>query len=131
MSPICIYVDHHEIAAVLLRLCKSINHQSINQSINNFIFAKHIYFAYYYCLICSLNLKLYFILFTGLSIAAIHYNENCGRQQLVTENGDLCYNISYPKAKKGTETVVQPRKGPPSYGKFSYLLEDTSPKKKS
>jgi hypothetical protein len=42
-----------------------------------------------------------------------------GRQQLVTENGDLCYNISYPKAKKGTEAMVKPQKGPPTYGKFS------------
>jgi hypothetical protein len=30
MYAICIYVDNHEIAAVLLT-CKSINHQSINQ----------------------------------------------------------------------------------------------------
>jgi hypothetical protein len=53
---------------------------------------------------------------------------NCGRQQLVIENGDLCYNISYPKAKKGTEEVVKPRKGPPTCGKFFHFLEDTSPK---
>jgi len=41
LSPICIYVQHHEIAAVLLT-CKSINQQSIN----NFIFVRHNYFAY-------------------------------------------------------------------------------------
>jgi hypothetical protein len=41
----------------------------------------------------------------------------------VTENGDLCYNISYPKAKKGTEAVVKPRKGPPTYGKFFHFLD--------
>ena len=57
-----------------------------------------------------------------LSIAAIHYNENCERQQLVTENGDLSYNISYPKAK-GTEEVVKPRKGPPTYGKFFHFRD--------
>jgi hypothetical protein len=47
----------------------------------------------------------------------------------VTENGDLCYNISYPKAKKGTEAMVKPRKGPPTYGNFLHFLEDPSPKK--
>ena len=73
--------------------------------------------------------KVVFYTIHRLSIAAIHYNENCGRQQLVTENGDLCYNISYPKAKKGTEAVVKPRKGPPTYGNFFHFLEDTSPKK--
>jgi hypothetical protein len=41
----------------------------------------------------------------------------------VTENGDLCYNISYPKAKKGTEAVVKPRKGPPTYGNFFHFLD--------
>ena len=58
--------------------------------------------------------KVVFYAIHRLSIAAIHYNENCGRQQLVTENDDLCYNISYPKAKKGTEAMVKPRKGPPT-----------------
>ena len=75
--------------------------------------------------------KVVFYTIHRLSIAAIHYNENCGRQQLVTENGDLCYNISYPKAKKGTEAVVKPQKGPPTYGNFFHFLEDTSQKKKS
>jgi hypothetical protein len=36
-----------------------------------------------------------------------------------SENGDLCYNISYPKAKKGTEAMVKPRKGPPTFFPFS------------
>ena len=65
--------------------------------------------------------KVVFYTIHRLSIAAIHYNEKCGRQQLVTENGDLCYNISYPKAKKGTEAMVKPRKGPPT---FFHFLED-------
>ena len=68
----------------------------------------------------------YAAMLTRLSIAAIHYNENCGRQQLVTENGDLCYNISYPKAKKGTEAMVKPRKGPPTYGNFFHFLDRKS-----
>ena len=66
--------------------------------------------------------KVVFYTIHRLSIAAIHYNENCGRQQLVTENGELCYNISYPKAKKGTEAMVKPRNGPPTYGKFFHFL---------
>ena len=125
------YVQHHEIAAVLLT-CKSINHQSINQSINNFIFLD-IIILLIILLLFNLFFKFKVVFYTihGLSIAAIHYNENCGRQQLVTGNGDLCYNISYPKAKKGTEAVVKPRKGPPTCGKFVHFLEDTSPKKKS
>jgi hypothetical protein len=69
--------------------------------------------------------KVVFYTIHRLSIAAIHYNENCRRQQPVTENGDLCYNISYPKAKKGTEAMVKPRNGPPTYGKFFHFLEDT------
>jgi hypothetical protein len=73
--------------------------------------------------------KVVFYTIHRLSIAAIHYNENCERQELVTENGDLCYNISYPKAKKGTEAVVKPRKGPPTCGIFFHFLEDTSQKK--
>ena len=117
MCHICIYVDYHEITAVLLTLCKLINHQSINNLV------EQNYFAYYYCLIGSFKFKVVFYTIHRLSIAAIHYNENCERQQLVTENGDLCYNISYPKAKKGTEAVVKPRKGPPTYGKFFHFLD--------
>ena len=66
--------------------------------------------------------KVVFHTIDRLSIATIHYNKNCERQQLVTDNGDLCYNISYPKAKKGTEAVVKPRKCPPTYGIFFHFL---------
>ena len=71
----------------------------------------------------------YAAMLARLSIAAIHYNRNCGRQQLVIENGDLCYNISYPKAKKGTEEVVKPRKGPPTCGYVTHKTGSNRKKK--
>ena len=65
----------------------------------------------------------------GKYFQRLNFKYQNGNKQLVTENGDLCYNISYPKAKKGTEAMVKPRKGPPTYGNFLHFLEDPSPKK--
>ncbi|XP_052075791.1 uncharacterized protein LOC127713862 [Mytilus californianus] len=45
-----------------------------------------------------------------LSIAALHYNENSGRQQAKTKTGEQRFSMCYPKAKKGTEAVVKPKK---------------------
>lgn len=50
-----------------------------------------------------------------LSVAALHFNENSSRQQAVTQAGELQYAISYPKAKKGLEAVVKPKKTPPTF----------------
>ena len=36
-----------------------------------------------------------------LQLAALHYNENSGRQQAKTKAGDNRYAIQYPKYKKG------------------------------
>jgi hypothetical protein len=58
----------------------------------------------------------------GKYFQRLNFKYHNGNKQLVTENGDLCYNINYPKAKKGTEAVVKPRKGPPTYGKFFHFL---------
>ncbi|CAN7995733.1 unnamed protein product [Ixodes hexagonus] len=41
-------------------------------------------------------------------LAALHYNENAGRPQAVTKDGELVWVIKFPKAKKGA--VVAPRK---------------------
>lgn len=50
-----------------------------------------------------------------LSVAALHFNENSGRQQATSKSGELQYGISYPKAKKGLEAVVKPKKTPPTF----------------
>ena len=35
----------------------------------------------------------------------MHYNENADRLQAVTVNGQHCYSIRFPKAKKGAHSV--------------------------
>lgn len=50
-----------------------------------------------------------------LSVAALHFNESSGRQQATSKSGELQYGISYPKAKKGLEAVVKPKKTPPTF----------------
>lgn len=42
-----------------------------------------------------------------LSVAALHFNENSGRQQATSKSGELQYGISYPKAKKGIRGSCQ------------------------
>lgn len=53
-----------------------------------------------------------------MSVAALHYNENCDRQQAITKNGEQYFSTYYPKAKKGTVAVVKPRKTPPTFGNY-------------
>ncbi|XP_063442786.1 uncharacterized protein LOC134723077 [Mytilus trossulus] len=53
-----------------------------------------------------------------LSIAALHYNENRGRQQATTKTGEQSFSMCYPKTKKGTEAVVKPKKAAPTFGKY-------------
>ena len=65
----------------------------------------------------------------GKYFQRLNFKYQNGNKQLVTENGDLCYNINYPKAKKGTEAVVKPRKGPPTYGKLFHFLHISQKKK--
>ncbi len=38
-------------------------------------------------------------------LSALHFNENCDRQQAVDENGDLKYQVRYPRHKKGHHVV--------------------------
>jgi len=40
-----------------------------------------------------------------LCLSAMHYNENADRLQAVTVNGQHCYSIRFPKAKKGAHSV--------------------------
>ena len=48
-----------------------------------------------------------------LGIAALHYNENCNRDQATTKDGQQCFNTCYPK--KGTHAIAKPRTPPPSF----------------
>ncbi|XP_069103780.1 uncharacterized protein [Argopecten irradians] len=43
--------------------------------------------------------------FAPLTLAALHFNENVGRDQAVNSNVDLTYKIVFPKNKKGGYTV--------------------------
>ncbi|XP_061190456.1 uncharacterized protein LOC133198376 [Saccostrea echinata] len=52
-----------------------------------------------------------------LCIAAFHYNENGTRRQSLTREGELQWSVSYPKAKKGQECVVKPRRVSATFGK--------------
>ncbi|XP_060077580.1 uncharacterized protein LOC132557108 [Ylistrum balloti] len=40
-----------------------------------------------------------------LILAALHFNENSGREQAQTKQGDLCYKVTFPKHKKGGYTL--------------------------
>ena len=42
-----------------------------------------------------------FPLIFRLKLAALHFNENANGPQAVTKEGDECYNIVFPKYKKG------------------------------
>ena len=40
-----------------------------------------------------------------LRLAALHYNENCNKDEAVTKAGTKRYSISFPKQKQGLHTV--------------------------
>jgi len=42
-----------------------------------------------------------FPLICRLKLAALHFNENANRPHAVIKEGDECYNIVFPKYKKG------------------------------
>lgn len=50
-----------------------------------------------------------------LSIAALHYNENCKRNQATRSDGQKRFGVHYPKPKKGTAAVVKPVKVDPTF----------------
>ena len=55
-------------------------------------------------------------------ISALHFNENSNRAQAVTEKGDACWGVSYPKSRKG-EPVVKAVKVGLTYEYVNQLLE--------
>ncbi|CAC5417815.1 unnamed protein product [Mytilus coruscus] len=59
-----------------------------------------------------------------LSIAALHYDESSGRQQATSKTGEQRFSMCYPKATKGTEAVVKPKKTAPTFGKYLNNIED-------
>ncbi|XP_041367601.1 uncharacterized protein LOC121382155 isoform X2 [Gigantopelta aegis] len=52
---------------------------------------------------------------TRMYLSALHYNENGNRPQDVTLDGELKWQICYPKAKKGEQAVVKPVKSRVTY----------------
>uniref|UniRef100_A0A9J8A9J5 THAP-type domain-containing protein n=1 Tax=Cyprinus carpio carpio TaxID=630221 RepID=A0A9J8A9J5_CYPCA len=57
-----------------------------------------------------------------LQLAAMHYNENAGRSQASTADGDLRYSIVFPKFKHG-EFMVRALKSNPTTGYIDKLME--------
>ncbi|KAH9384176.1 hypothetical protein HPB48_026169 [Haemaphysalis longicornis] len=53
------------------------------------------------------------------TLAALHYNENAGREQVVTKAGEPRWQLNMPKAGTGDCTVVAIKK-PPTYS--AYIL---------
>ena len=49
--------------------------------------------------------------------SAMHYNENTQRNQATTQDGSLCYDVRYPKYKKGGHIVRKVLQNP-TYGKL-------------
>ena len=47
----------------------------------------------------------YYYALYRLEIDALHFNENSNREQATTKHGEKCYDIVYPKDKKGSYTV--------------------------
>lgn len=54
------------------------------------------------------------------TLSALHYNENAGRKQATTRNGDPRFQVVFPKARKGGHTVAA-IKVPPTYGYLDHL----------
>ncbi|KAK6177471.1 hypothetical protein SNE40_015565 [Patella caerulea] len=60
-----------------------------------------------------------------LTLAAMHFNANCGRKQAMCGNGEKQYSIHFPKYKKG-EPTVRERKTECTYADVDKLLRTSS-----
>ncbi|XP_065885779.1 uncharacterized protein [Dysidea avara] len=60
-----------------------------------------------------------------LKLAALHFNENANRPQAVTKEGDECYDIVFPKYKKGGY-IVKKVLVKPTYGYIEELMAETA-----
>lgn len=56
------------------------------------------------------------LFFDRLQIAALHFNENAGREQSTTKIGEKQYNVVFPKYKRGGY-IVRKVLVDPTYGK--------------
>ena len=50
-------------------------------------------------------------------LASLHFNENVQRQTKISDDGEECLKVTYPKFKLGDE-VVREVTVPPTYGMF-------------
>ena len=57
------------------------------------------------------------VLYNQATVAALHFNENSGRDQAVTKEGKERYNILFPKFKKGGY-IVRKLTVQPTYSKL-------------
>ncbi len=55
-------------------------------------------------------------------MAALHFNENSNREQAKTKEGNECYDVVYPKYKKGGHTVKKVTVKQ-TYGKGAFTKE--------
>lgn len=51
-----------------------------------------------------------------LQLASLHFSENASRDQATTKEGEVQYNVMFPKYKKG-DYVVREVTVDPTYGK--------------
>ena len=56
-----------------------------------------------------------------LELAALHFNENCNREQAITKEGIEQYDIVFPKYKKGGYIVKKVVKKP-TYSELTYFM---------
>ena len=78
-------------------------------SVVNHIVPKLLAFSYIgmhcrFMIIIIIHIKLYQINLHRLKIAAMHFNENFGRQQAITKSGKERIRIVFPKQKQGEYT---------------------------
>ncbi|XP_069109654.1 uncharacterized protein [Argopecten irradians] len=66
----------------------------------------------------------YYGMVCRLLLAALHFNENGGRELAVSKDGTACVNIVFPKHKKGNYTVRE-LKTEPTYNYVHELLQST------
>lgn len=61
------------------------------------------------------------LLLFSTQLAAMHYNENSGRQQATTASGELRWHIQYPRYRRGEHTL-RPMKRNPTFGIFTQSI---------
>ena len=65
----------------------------------------------------------YLYVFFRTILAAMHFNENSEKRQIVNKSGESRWQVSYPKYKKDGG-VVKPAKAKYTYGNFLWFFSD-------